>query len=111
MSARLRNAMNEIVSLPESHIAGIVVHVSRTNMERIKQAILLLPGSEIHAVTDAGKIVVTLEADLSTEIINQMDAIHALDGVYSAALVYQHHEVAEALDQEIGDAADTPKLY
>jgi nitrate reductase NapD len=111
MSACLRNAINEIVSLPEAHIAGIVVHANARNMESIKQAILLLPGSEIHAVSPAGKIVVTLEANLSGEIIKQMDAIHALPGVYSAALVYQHHEDIEALDQEIHDVADTSKLY
>lgn len=111
MSVRLKHAIDEIVSLPEAHIAGIVVHASLRHMERIKQAILLLPGSEIHAVTPAGKIVVTLEAALSAEIIRQMDAIHALNGVYSAALVYQHHEDKEALDQEIHDVADAPKFY
>ena len=92
MSARLKNAFVELVSIPESHIAGIVVHASQSNLEKIKQAISLLPGSEIHAVSPEGKMVVTLEASRSTVIADQLNAIHALPGVYSASLVYQHHE-------------------
>jgi nitrate reductase NapD len=111
MSARLKNAFVELVSIPESHIAGIVVHASQANIEKIKRAISLLPGSEVHAVSPEGKMVVTLEARRSAEIIDQINAIQALPGVYSASLVYQHHEDIHALDQEIRDEPDASKLY
>ena len=111
MSARLKNAFIELVSIPESHIAGIVVHASKSDMEKIKQAISLLPGSEIHAVSPEGKMVVTLEASRSIEIVDQLNAIHALPGVYSASLVYQHHEDIDALNEEIRDEPDASKLY
>jgi nitrate reductase NapD len=87
------------------------VHASQSNLEKIKQAISLLPGYEIHAVSPEGKMVVTLEASRSTVIVDQLNAIHALPGVYSASLVYQHHEDIEALDQEIRDEPDASKLY
>ena len=111
MSARLKNAFVELVSIPESHIAGIVVHASQTNIEKIKRAISLLSGSEVHAVSPEGKMVVTLEARRSAEIIDQINAIQALPSVYSASLVYQHHEDIYALDQEIRDEPDASKLY
>jgi nitrate reductase NapD len=111
MSARLKNAFVELVSIPESHIAGIVVQASQANIEKIKRAISLLPGSEVHAVSPEGKMVVTLEARRSAEIIDQIGAINALPGVYSASLVYQHHEDIHALDQEIRDEPDASKLY
>ncbi len=111
MSARLKNAIIEMVSIPESHIAGIVVHANQSNIENIRQAISLLPGSEVHAVSPEGKMVVTLEASRSAEIADQINAIHALPGVYSASLVYQHHEDIHALDQEIRDEPDASKLY
>lgn len=111
MSARLKNAFIELVSIPESHIAGIVVHASKSDMEKIKQAISFLPGSEIHAVSPEGKMVVTLEASRSIEIVDQLNAIHALPGVYSASLVYQHHEDIDALNEEIRDEPDASKLY
>jgi nitrate reductase NapD len=56
-------------------------------------------------------MVVTLEARRSAEIIDQINAIQALPGVYSASLVYQHHEDIYALDQEIRDEPDASKLY
>jgi nitrate reductase NapD len=111
MSARLKNAFIEIVSIPEAHIAGIVVHANQANLEKIKQAISLLPGSEVHAVSPEGKMVVTLEASRSAVIADQINTIHALPGVYSASLVYQHHEDIEALDQEIRYEPDATKLY
>ena len=46
---------------------------------------------------------VTLEAPHSADIVGQLNAIHALPGVYSAALIYQHHEDVASLDEEIGD--------
>ena len=71
----------------------------------------VLPGSEIHVTSPEGKIIVTLEARRSVDIADQLTAIHALPGVYSASLVYQHHEDIEALDQEIRDEPDASKLY
>jgi nitrate reductase NapD len=111
MSARLKNAFIEMALIPESHIAGIVVHASKSDMERIKQAISTFPGSEIHAISPEGKMVVTLEADRSGVIADQIDAIHSMPGVYSASLVYQHHEDVAALDEEIRDEPHASKLY
>ena len=111
MSARLKNAFVELASILEAHIAGIVVHASQSNLENIKQAISLLPGPEIHVTSADGKIIVTLEARRSVDIVDQLNAIHALPSVYSASLVYQHHEDIEALDREIRDEPDASKLY
>ncbi|WP_438393404.1 chaperone NapD [Caballeronia sp. DA-9] len=111
MSARLKNAFVEMALISEAHIAGIVVHASKSNIEKIRQAISTLPGSEIHAISPEGKMVVTLEAGRSGIIADQIKAISALPGVYSASLVYQHHEDVAALDEEIRDEPDASKLY
>jgi periplasmic nitrate reductase NapD len=54
---------------------------------------------------------VTLEARRSVDIVDQLNAIHALPGGYSDSLVYRHHEDIEVLDQEIRDEPDASKLY
>jgi nitrate reductase NapD len=56
-------------------------------------------------------MVVALEADRSGVIADQIDAIHSMPGVYSASLVYQHHEDVAALDEEIRDEPHASKLY
>lgn len=104
-------ASDSKADIPEAHIAGIVVHANRTHLESIRASILVIPGAVIHAISPAGKLVVTLEANRSADIVGQLQAIHALPGVHSAALIYQHHEDVESLDEEIGDETDPAGVH
>jgi|ERR1700722_8230879 nitrate reductase NapD len=94
MSVRLRDALIEIISISEAHVAGIAAHVCQSNIERIRQTVALLRDSEIYAVSPAGKIVMTLAADQTAEIPAQLKTIDALPGVYT-----------QALDEDIRDRA------
>ena len=110
MSARARECIANDES-PEEHIAGIIVHADHAHIESIRRFISILPGAQIHAVSPAGKLVITLEARRSVDIVEQLNAIHALPGVYSASLIYQHHEDVESLDEEIGDETDASGVH
>jgi periplasmic nitrate reductase NapD len=105
MSARLRDALIEMIPASETHIAGVVIHARQSNIENIRQAIALFTGSEIHPVSLAGRMVITLAADQASELMAQSKTIYALPGVYSAALVDPHRR-NEALDEHIRDEAD-----
>lgn len=85
----------------EVHIAGIIVYCDRSRMDAIKSRIGLLPDAEFHAQSPDGKLVITLEADSTKHILDCMDAIRALPGVYDISLVYQHAEPASAMEQEV----------
>lgn len=104
-------ARDSKAEMAEAHIAGIVVHANRTHLESIRESISVIPGAVIHAISPAGKLVVTLEANRSADIVGQLEAIHALPGVHSAALIYQHHEDVESLDEEIGDETDPAGVH
>jgi nitrate reductase NapD len=110
MSARARESITNDET-PEGHIAGIVVHANLAHFESIRRFISKLPDAQIHAASPAGKLVITLEAKHSADIVEQLTAIHALTGVYSAALIYQHHEDVESLDEEIGDETDPAGVH
>ncbi|MFQ5973015.1 MAG: chaperone NapD, partial [Alphaproteobacteria bacterium] len=60
-----------------------------------------LPGVEVHASDPAGKLIVTIESDEEAGIAERLDAIRALDAVYTASLVYHHVEDVEDLDSEV----------
>lgn len=64
-----------------------------------------MTGVEIHAVSDAGKLVVTVEAPSSHAIVAQLTCLHQLEGVISATLVYQHNEDAAAMYEEVSDVS------
>lgn len=85
----------------EAHIAGIVVYAVPDRIDLVASCIRALSCATIYAQTSDGKIVVTLETDSTRRTLDYMDAIRALDGVASVAMVYQHAEPASALDEEI----------
>jgi nitrate reductase NapD len=87
--------------MDELHVAGVVVHAAPARMNEVQRALADFPGVEVHAASPAGKLVVTIESDSTAEATALLGAIHRLDGVLSAALVYQHHEDAASLQQEI----------
>ncbi len=101
------DAASDAGSASEFHVAGIVVYAEPSLRDSIIQAIGMLPAAQVHAVTQDARLVVTLEASESARVVDQLDAIQALPGVYSAALVYQHHEDIDSLNEEIVDEADS----
>ena len=85
----------------EVHIAGIVVHALPEQLDAVIACIRSVPSATVHGSSPNGKIVVTLETEHSRRTLDYMDAIRALPGVANVALVYQHAESADALEQEI----------
>lgn len=81
----------------EYHVTSLVVHVAPTAITHVEASLLSLVGTEIHAMTPEGKIVVTLEGDSQKSILDNVEAINALPSVLSASLIY--HQV-EPLEQE-----------
>lgn len=85
----------------EIHIAGLIVHATPATVEQVKRNLALLPKSRVHAAASDGRMVVTLETDSTKRTLDYMDAIRALDGVINVALVYQHAEDANAMNEEV----------
>lgn len=85
------------MSREEFHVSSLVVLTQPSQRHQLAQQIATLKGAEIHAVSDEGKLVVTLEGISQRPIMDAIDAIQAMPGVLSAALIY--HQFDE-LDQQ-----------
>ena len=88
----------------ELHIASVVVHAAPRRAAAIAEAVAEMAGAQVHARTDGGKLVVTLEADSGAAMTAAVSRIQHLDGVLSVALVYQCADTLEAMNEEISDA-------
>jgi nitrate reductase NapD len=88
----------------EVHISSLVVHAAPRRLPAIAHAIGLLPGALVHGSSPEGKLVVTLETDGADAMLSLVTAIQHIDGVLSAALVYQYSDTLEAMNEEIPDA-------
>ena len=79
---------------PELHIASLLVHFQPSMRETVHTAILAMQGAEIHLAQES-KLVVTVEGPHEGFIADRMTAMHLLDGVLSAVLVFHQVEPAE----------------
>lgn len=75
------------------HIASLLVHARPELFAAVKANLRLLPGLELHQESPAGKLVVVLEAEHESRILQYIQQISEIPGVLNAALVY--HELLD----------------
>lgn len=73
---------------------GILVQCKPQQREAIERQILAL-GCEVHLTTPEGKMVLTLEQALDSEIADTLVALQNIPGVFTASLVYHHYEAQQ----------------
>jgi len=81
-----------VMESKEVHISSMVVHASPEGLQTVKESIASLPGTEIHAESDQGKLVVVLESDNQSHITEVIDQISGFKHVLNTALVYHQIE-------------------
>ena len=77
------------------NISSAIVHArsgAADSLQSLRTRLTALRGVQIHAVSDEGKIVVTLEAESDAETVDLFERIRQLDGVMSAAMVYHQFD-------------------
>ncbi len=97
--------------LDELHITSLIVHSTPRRVRGVADVIAAIPGAQVHAVSSVGKLVVTLEASSSDEMLSKVTVIQRTDGVLSAALVYQFADSLESMNEEIPDADSQTGLH
>jgi periplasmic nitrate reductase NapD len=74
------------------NISGVVVHALPGKLDNVRSALEAVCGLEIHAATDDGRLVVTLEDEDYRRMADTVMNLHRLEGVLSAAMVYQYSD-------------------
>ncbi|KAA0679722.1 chaperone NapD [Roseomonas genomospecies 6] len=75
----------------EWHIASILVHLRPERSADVRASIAALGDVDVH-VEERGRMVVTVEGPHEGRIADRMTAIHLMDGVLSAVMVFHHAE-------------------
>ena len=96
-----KDVQRAIQSGPLGRIAVTVFQWSDAENQSLSTPCLnALAGADIHAVTDEGKLVITLEGATQGAILDNVEAINALSGVLSSSLVYHQVEPLEEKSEE-----------
>jgi len=72
-------------------ISGVLVQARPEQVDAVKNHLSRLAGVEVHAVTETGRMVVTIENE-SAPMIETMNAFHNITGVLSTSLIYHHFD-------------------
>jgi len=71
------------------NICSALVHVKLEQLESVKQTLLNQVGVEVHAQTDDGRLVVTIESADRKEVGDRIMNFYKIGGVLSASMIYQ----------------------
>ncbi len=75
--------------MTEYNICGVMVHARADQRLKVEEALNARPGVEVHANTEEGRLVVTVEDESSRGVADTISSFHDIDGVLSAAMIYQ----------------------
>jgi nitrate reductase NapD len=88
-------AINALQIPPESHplnISSAIVYARSEREPALREQLLQVPGVEVHAATEDGKVIVTIEAENDRAAIDTYEAIGRIDGVLNVAMIFQQTE-------------------
>jgi nitrate reductase NapD len=81
------------------NISSAIVHARPGHAEVVRRALASIAGVEIHAVSDEGKLIVTIESPGDRETADTFEAISQMDHVMSTSMVF--HQTESDPDKEI----------
>ncbi len=74
------------------NISSAIVYAKPLQEEALRALLGAMPGIEIHASTEDGKMIVTIESQDDHSAIDTYKAIEGLPGVLSVAMIFQQSE-------------------
>ena len=73
-------------------ISGLVVHTLPARAPEVRERLTQYDGVEVHAITEEGKMVVTVDIADDHRAADTLMDLQKQDGVLSTSLIYTHFE-------------------
>ena len=74
------------------NISSAIVDAQSGQHQCLQQSLSQMPGVEVHASTEDGKMIVTIESESDRSAVNCYEAMERLPGVLSIAMIFQQTE-------------------
>jgi nitrate reductase NapD len=82
-------------------ICSLIIHSKPEKSAMVSVTLKKVDGVEIHAITDEGKMVVSIDHPDRTHCSDSIMQMHNVDGVMNVALIYEYHEESEPTQMEV----------
>jgi len=84
------------------NISSAIVYALPQRVDAVRASLQALPGVQIHHEARDGRFIVTVEDGPGVSVADTVIQLHRLDGVLSAAMVYQYSD-----DEPQGEGAQS----
>jgi len=81
--------------MSEIDVCGVLVRTRSEKAKQVQDRLERIPGVEIHAATDDGRLVVTVEGAPGRNVLDSVTGLLDVPGVIATSLVYQHTDSDE----------------
>lgn len=79
-------------SAEEYNVCGVLVHAHKNKTDQVKKLLEQQDGVEVHAVTENGRLIVTVENNKRKTVGDRIMGFYEVPGVLSAAMIYQYSD-------------------
>ena len=77
-------------------LASLVLRIQPSRRSSAEAALIALPGVECHAMSEDGKLIVTVEDVAGAAMSDTLIAIHRVPQVLAATLAYEHSDIPDS---------------
>jgi nitrate reductase NapD len=74
----------------ETNLCGVLVHARKAKADQVRERLCAMPGTEVHAVSEDGRLVVTVEDKGRYSCADTITRFYDVEGVISTSLIYQY---------------------
>lgn len=74
------------------NISSVVLRAHPDCIDDVKEVLMALPGIELHAAADDGRLVISIEDAGTARAADTFVKLHDIRGVMSVAMIYQYSE-------------------
>ncbi len=85
-------------------VCGMLVRAHPDDVPMVRERLARFEGVEIHAATDDGRLVVTVEGSDPERVVDIVLETHRLPGVLAASLVFHHFEPDDGAREGVDEA-------
>lgn len=78
--------------MSEYNICSALVHAKQDQIETVKKELEQQSGVEVHAITEDGRLIVTIEDELRKVVGERIMGFYNIEGVLSASMIYQYSD-------------------
>lgn len=79
------------------NISSVVVRAHPDKLAAVEEALRVIPGVEIHAVTEEARIAATIEDADTGRAADTYVGLHHIPGVLAVTLIYQYDDSTEGI--------------